>query len=188
MFTAAEPTQKGGRGSGNFGHEGNPGHVGGSGKGGWAPAMTRADAAEWSSGSAIKVTMYHGTTGDKATAITDGGFKAGKGSFIGEGIYIGEKSLAQKYGDRVLEIAVNVKRVKTYTNPEEMTKESMPFVQKYNKKHGTKGFANYDAMNAFHAELRQNYDAVHLLKSGPQYGNKEQLSVFNHQNVTVITD
>jgi hypothetical protein len=67
---------KGGSGSGNFGHEGRPGEVGGS-----APGT--GDRANWGTFDQTGPTIvYHGTTSDAVQSILDGGLHRG-GEWMG---------------------------------------------------------------------------------------------------------
>lgn len=79
---------KGGEGSGNYGHGGRPGEVGGSGEGGGDKKVSSEMATINSDSKSINsVEMNHYTTKEAADKIKEEGFKVSDNSMYGEGVY-----------------------------------------------------------------------------------------------------
>ena len=79
----------------------------------WSSTMTRDEADKWAANSAIKESLYHGTTFERADSIKQNGFAQGQSGMQGPAIYLGTEFAAWHFasGQALLECRVNV------TNP-----------------------------------------------------------------------
>lgn len=86
---------------------------------GWKPSMARAEAESWTKGSALTISLYHGTSAEGAEGIAKSGYDMKKtasnvynyGNF-GYGMYLTpDKKKAAGYGKSTLETKVKVKKV-----------------------------------------------------------------------------
>jgi len=156
----------------------------------WRPSGTLAQAEEWSSGSVIKVDLFHGTGATAVTAITKYGFdyqKVARHGLFGNGFYFtDEASYAGEYmktGGSVLRVRLNL------SNPLPGN-EFHSFVKKANAYFKSKG--EYSSRSDVYIKATElvkeaGYDSI-LISYSKTATAIDEIVVFDAKNIMVIKE